>query len=65
MLKIIGSKETSQIAMVTGSEPGKWGKNGRRGASRHFKNEKGEYLKDKIKKLVTHIMIKNISDLYR
>jgi hypothetical protein len=32
-------------------------------ASRHFRNKKGEYLKDRINKLATNI--KNIRDLYR
>jgi hypothetical protein len=36
------------------------GKNARCGASRHFKNKKREYLKDKINELATNSMKKNI-----
>jgi hypothetical protein len=39
--------------------------NVRREASRHFRNEKREYLKDKINDLATNSKNKNISDLYR
>jgi hypothetical protein len=39
--------------------------NVRREASRPFRNKKREYLKDKIKKLVTNSKNKNIRDLYR
>jgi dihydroorotate dehydrogenase len=34
-------------------------------ASRHFRNEKGEYLTDKINELATNSKNKNIRDLYR
>jgi hypothetical protein len=34
-------------------------------ASRHFRNKKGEYLKDKINELVTNSKNKNTRDLYR
>jgi hypothetical protein len=34
-------------------------------ASRHFRNKKCEYLKDKINKLATNSKNKNIRDLYR
>jgi hypothetical protein len=37
----------------------------RREASRHFRNKKREYLKDKITKLESNSKIKNIRDLYR
>jgi hypothetical protein len=37
----------------------------RREASRHFRNRKREYLKDKISKLATNGKNKNIRDLYR
>jgi hypothetical protein len=37
----------------------------RREASRYFRNEKKEYLKDKINELATNSKIKNIRDLYR
>jgi hypothetical protein len=37
----------------------------RREASRHFKNKKRKYLKDKINELVTDSKNKNIRDLYR
>jgi hypothetical protein len=33
-------------------------------ASRHFRNRKMEYLKDKINELATHSKNKNIKDLY-
>jgi hypothetical protein len=33
--------------------------------SRHFKNKKREYLKDKIKELATNSKNKNIRDLYK
>jgi chemotaxis methyl-accepting protein methylase len=39
--------------------------NGRREASRHFRNKKREYLKNKINKLATSSKNKNIRDLYR
>jgi hypothetical protein len=34
-------------------------------ASRHFRNKKMDYLKDKINELVTHSKNKNIRDLYK
>jgi DNA anti-recombination protein RmuC len=37
----------------------------RRETSRHFRNKKKEYMKAKIKKLITNSKIKNIRDLYR
>jgi hypothetical protein len=37
----------------------------RRAASRHFRNKKREYLKDKINKLESNSKNKNIKDLYR
>jgi hypothetical protein len=39
--------------------------NVRRETSRHFRNKKGEYLKDKINELATNSKNKNIRDLYR
>jgi hypothetical protein len=39
--------------------------NVRREASRHFRNKKGEYLKDKINELESNSKNKNIRDLYR
>jgi hypothetical protein len=39
--------------------------NVRREASRHFRNKKWEYLKDKINELATNSRNKNIRDLYR
>jgi hypothetical protein len=39
--------------------------NVRREASRHFRNNKREYLKDKINELVTNSKNNNIRDLYR
>jgi hypothetical protein len=35
------------------------------GASRHFRNKKREYLKDKINELAMNTKNKNIRDLYR
>jgi hypothetical protein len=37
----------------------------RREASRHFRNKKREYLKDKINERTTTVRTKNIRDLYR
>jgi hypothetical protein len=61
---VIRSKETSQIAMITGSEPNKWDNlnNVRYEASKHFRNKKREYLQDKINELATHSKNKNIRD---
>jgi uncharacterized protein YydD (DUF2326 family) len=39
--------------------------NVRREASRHFRNKRREYLKDKIIELESNIKNKNIRDLYR
>jgi hypothetical protein len=39
--------------------------NMRRVASRHFRNKKREYLKDKINELTANSKTKNIRDLYR
>jgi hypothetical protein len=39
--------------------------NVRREASRHFRNKKREYLKDKINELATNSKNKNIRDVYR
>jgi hypothetical protein len=39
--------------------------NVRRDASRHFRNKKREYLKDKINEITTNSKIINIRDLYR
>jgi hypothetical protein len=39
--------------------------NVRREASRHFRNKKREYLKDKINELATNSKNKNIRDIYR
>jgi hypothetical protein len=39
--------------------------NVRHQASRHFRNKKGEYLKDRINELATNRKNKNIRDLYR
>jgi hypothetical protein len=66
VLRIVRPKETSQIAVVTGSERNKWDNlNIRRGASRHFRNKKREYLKEKINKLAKNSENKNIRDLHR
>jgi hypothetical protein len=64
MLTIIRSKETSQIAVVAGSKRntvnGDHLNNIRHEASRHFRNEKRECLKDKIDELATNSKNKNI-----
>jgi hypothetical protein len=66
MFRIISSKETSQIAMVTGPEPNKWDNlnNVRHEANRHFRNKTREYLKE-FMSLQQHSKNKNIRDLYR
>jgi hypothetical protein len=53
MLKIIRSKETGQIVVVTGSKWNKWGdwNNIRCKDSRHFRTKEREYLKKKINEL--------------
>jgi hypothetical protein len=40
-------------------------RNVRREASRHFRNNKREYLKDKVNDIELNSMNKNIRDLYR
>jgi hypothetical protein len=67
MLKIIRSKETSQAAMVTGSKKisGDNLNNVKREASKHFRNKRREYLKDRINELATNSKNKNIRNLYR
>jgi hypothetical protein len=45
---------------INGDNP----KNVRHEASRHFRNKKREYLKDKMNELATIIKNKNIRDLY-
>jgi hypothetical protein len=59
MLKIIRPKETSQIAVVTGSKRNKWGCE----ISRHFRNKRGNTCK-KIDELVTNSKNKTIRNLY-
>jgi hypothetical protein len=58
------SKETSQIAVVTGSmqKIGDNLKNIRYEASRHFTKNKKDYLKDKINELVANSKNKSIRD---
>jgi hypothetical protein len=65
MLKIIRPMETSQTAVVTGPSEinGDNLNQVRRETSRHFRNKKREYLKDKIHKLATSSKKKNIRDL--
>jgi hypothetical protein len=59
--------ETSQIAVVTGSRQNEWENldNIRHEASRHFRNKKQEYLKDKINELAMNNKNKNIRALYK
>jgi hypothetical protein len=54
MPKIIRSNKTGDNLNSVGSE-----------ASRHFRNKKREYLKDKISELAMNSKNKNIRDLYR
>jgi hypothetical protein len=67
MFRIIRSKNTSQIAMITGSKRNKFVKseNIRRETSRHFGNKKREYRKDQLDELTTNSKIKNIRELYK
>jgi hypothetical protein len=67
MFKTIRLKETRQIALVTGSKRNKRGYSERyqTEASRHFRNKKREYLKDKINEFETNSKYKNIRNLYR
>jgi hypothetical protein len=67
MFKTIRYKETSQTAMVTGSDPNKWDNlnNVRSEAIKHFWNKKRAYLKDKINKLSSYSNIKNIRGMYK
>jgi hypothetical protein len=67
MLKIIRPKETSQIAVVTGSNRinGNKLKNKRRESSRHFRNKKRQYMKDKINELARSSKSKNVREIYR
>jgi hypothetical protein len=65
MLRIIRPKETSQIAVVTGSKRNKQINNKRCKTSRHFRNKKRQYLKDKIDELAMNSKNKNIRDLYK
>jgi hypothetical protein len=67
MVKINRSKKTSQIAVPTGSRRN----NGdnlniiRREANWHFRNNKRDYMKDKINELAMNSKNKNIRGLYR
>jgi hypothetical protein len=67
MLRIIRSKEIGHTAVVT--DPSKiHGDNLntiRCEASRHFRNKKKEYLKDRINEFITKCKNKNVRDLYR
>jgi hypothetical protein len=61
MLKIIRPKETSQIAVISGSKEtnGYNPNNIRCETSRHFRNKERVYLKDKIDKLESNSKIGN------
>jgi hypothetical protein len=67
MVKIIRSKEQAKWQWL--QEPSEINEdnqnNVRREASRHYRNKKREYLKDKINELATNSTNKNIRDLYR
>jgi hypothetical protein len=66
MLKIITSRKRAKLQWL--HNPSKINgdnmNNIRCEASRHFRNKKREYLKDKINNLVTNSKNKNIRDLY-
>jgi hypothetical protein len=68
MLKIIRSKR-KHYKLQWLQDPGQinWDNlnNARREASRHFRNEKREYLKDKINQLAMNKKNKNTRDLHR
>jgi hypothetical protein len=55
MFKTLRSKETSQTAMVPNQINGDNTDNVRREANRHVRNEKREYLGDKINETAIHI----------
>jgi hypothetical protein len=65
MFKIITSKETAKLQWLQDQSEinGDNLKNARREASRHFRNKKREYLKDKINELATNNKNKNIREL--
>jgi hypothetical protein len=67
MLKIFRSKETRLFAVVTRSRRNKCDNlnNISLETSRHFRNKKTEYIKDKIDDLATSSKNKNIRDLHR
>jgi hypothetical protein len=67
LFETIRSEETNQIAVVTGSKPNKRSNinNIRLEATRHFRNKKREYLKDKINELAVNGKNKNTRELYR
>jgi hypothetical protein len=67
MLRIIRPEETAKLQWL--QDPSEINgdnlKNVRRETSRHFRNKKREYPKDKINELATNNSTKNITDLYR
>jgi hypothetical protein len=67
MLKIITSREQAKLQWL--QDPSEINgdnlNNARCEASRHFRNKKREYLKDKINELATNSKNKNIRGLYR
>jgi hypothetical protein len=67
MVKVIRSKETSETAVVTNSSEinGDNLNNARLEASRHFRNKKREYLKDKINELATNSNNTIVGDIDR
>jgi uncharacterized NAD(P)/FAD-binding protein YdhS len=67
MLKIIRSKEQTKLQWLQGQSEINVDnlKNVRHEASRHFRNKKREYLKDKINELGTKSRNRNIRDMYR
>jgi hypothetical protein len=67
MLKIITSKGASQIAVVKGfkRQIGDYLNNLRLEASRHLRNKKKIYLKDKFNELAKNNRDKSFRDLYK
>ena len=65
MFEIFRLKKAGYSAVITGSDrSNRYLSNVRCEASRHFRNKKKEYLKDKIDELETNSKIK-ISNIYR
>jgi hypothetical protein len=66
-LKLVDHRKQASLQWLQDSRQINWDNlnNIRREASRHFRNKKKEYLKDRIKEPATNSKNKNIRDLYR